>query len=122
MLVWDRLTSEEATLLTAAHLASPIHPDIPKTALLGLYPQTVPPYDHPWPKNLPPGSSTCHMNKGSWVFEDQNASTHLIRNALMGGDRDLRRKVLSCKPPQARQMRDDITALYVSLDIFAAGC
>jgi len=34
LIVWDRLSSEEAALLMSAHLAHPTHPDIPKVTPL----------------------------------------------------------------------------------------
>lgn len=124
--VWDRMSSEEATLLISAHVAHPHHPDVSKTTLPSLFPQAPPTADHPWPVQPLPGStpeqqkeyvfkSTSAENRGSWAFEDTNAATHLIRNSLGGNDRDLRTKILSCKGDHSRQMRDDITATFVPI-------
>jgi hypothetical protein len=44
------------------------------------------------------------------VYEDANAATHLIRNALGRGDPEKLRRFLSVKEG-ARLVRDDITAL-----------
>jgi hypothetical protein len=50
------------------------------------------------------------MAVGNWVFEDENPATHLIRNALCGGDRELLHQMLSLKHG-ARTFRDDTTAM-----------
>ncbi|KAI8825056.1 phosphatase 2C-like domain-containing protein [Fimicolochytrium jonesii] len=47
---------------------------------------------------------------GNWSFDDPNAATHLIRNALGRGDRSLVAKLIRIPPPYARRARDDMTA------------
>jgi len=95
----------------SAHLAHPTHPDIPKVTLPHLFPQAPQPADHPWPVEPLPGSSEEGKDKGSWVFEDTNAATNLMRNALGGDDRRLRNRKLSCTGYHARQMRDEPTVM-----------
>ncbi|KAI0628851.1 protein serine/threonine phosphatase 2C [Trametes polyzona] len=45
--------------------------------------------------------------------DDENAATHLLRNALGGADADLAAALLSMRPPRSRVYRDDITIVVV---------
>ena len=106
--VWDRITSEEATLLIASHLSHKAHPDIPKSQLPTIFPLAPPPEHRMYPAEELPGSS--NESKGAWVFEgDDNAATHLIRNSLAGADRKTRGELLSLTGNVTRRLRDDIT-------------
>ncbi|WVQ81289.1 hypothetical protein IAT38_003412 [Cryptococcus sp. DSM 104549] len=109
--LWDRMTSEEASLLLASHLAAQHSPDVPKDLLPSIFPHTpsLPEDQHPFPKEE-------LATTGSWVFEDDNAATHLVRNSLGGGDRVLRKQFLSMRSPGVRAIRDDITALVLWFD------
>ncbi|OJD13267.1 hypothetical protein AJ78_06262 [Emergomyces pasteurianus Ep9510] len=44
-----------------------------------------------------------------FVVEDQNAATHLVRNALGGKDRDMVCALLTLPSPYSRRYRDDLT-------------
>ncbi|KAF8474986.1 phosphatase 2C-like domain-containing protein [Kalaharituber pfeilii] len=44
-----------------------------------------------------------------FVFEDKNAATHLVRNALGGKDRDMLCALLTLVNPYSRRYRDDLT-------------
>ena len=44
-----------------------------------------------------------------FVFEDKNAATHLVRNALGGRDRDMVSALLTLPSPYSRRYRDDLT-------------
>lgn len=124
--VWDNMTSEEATLLLASHLAHPTHSDIHKSTL----PQQFPLAPYPgqsadaattpaqqaaltagtrlYPVEDLPGSAP--RSNGTWCFAgDDNAATHLIRNSLGGGDKAKRRELLSLKGDVSRWFRDDVT-------------
>lgn len=105
--MWDRITSEEATLLTAAYLSEKKRADVNKAKLAQEVPvKTTTP--RPFPVQDLPGSGK--RDQGQWVFEgDANAATHLIRNALGGGDRKLRGELLSLNGKVARYFRDDMT-------------
>ncbi|CAG8614729.1 31373_t:CDS:2 [Racocetra persica] len=46
-------------------------------------------------------------------FVDENASTHLIRNALGGAAEDVLCAMLSLPPPMSRRWRDDITVTVI---------
>ncbi|CAG8497568.1 10686_t:CDS:2, partial [Scutellospora calospora] len=48
-----------------------------------------------------------------FAFIDENASTHLIRNALGGAVEDVLCAMLSLPPPMSRRWRDDITVTVI---------
>jgi len=104
------MTSEEGALLLCAHMKNPKHADILNTDL----PQQIPFLSLAQPRAYPaeplPGSK--ERSEGSWVFEDDNAATHLMRNTLGGAgwNREVRRQVLSMRGQGTRVMRDDITS------------
>lgn len=112
--VWDRITSEEATLLVASYLAHPTHTDVHKSALPNLFPHIPSPPAITKLYPAEPSPTDPSRREGTWVFEgDRNAATHLIRNALAGGDRKVRRELLSVTGKESRWLRDDITATCV---------
>nr|CAG8510500.1 1572_t:CDS:2 [Entrophospora candida] len=49
----------------------------------------------------------------NFVLEDENASTHLIRNSLGGADNKILCSLLSIPPPMSRRHRDDITVTVI---------
>ncbi|WVQ67412.1 uncharacterized protein L199_005608 [Kwoniella botswanensis] len=65
--VWDRLTSEEAVLLTAAYKDNPSQGDIPKKALPERYPMVSPTDPRPYPAQELPG--TGGRAEGAWAFD-----------------------------------------------------
>ncbi|WWC67048.1 uncharacterized protein I206_100955 [Kwoniella pini CBS 10737] len=109
--LWDRMTSEEASYLLASHFTHEIQQDVSKVDVMAYCPHTLPAMDneHPYPKE----ELNVH---GKWVYEDANAATHLIRNAIGGEDRELRRQLMSMKRPGARSVRDDTTAIVIWFD------
>ncbi|PLW54421.1 hypothetical protein PCANC_04803 [Puccinia coronata f. sp. avenae] len=70
----------------------------------------------------PPGGSTptAHdpqsSSEQSFIFEDTNVATHLIRNALGGASREKVGALLSIPAPHSRRYRDDITVTVVFID------
>lgn len=48
----------------------------------------------------------------NWAFKDDNLSSHLIRNALGGGDKQVQ-EMVSIPAPLSRRFRDDITVTVV---------
>ncbi|CAB4490091.1 uncharacterized protein OCT59_022923 [Rhizophagus irregularis] len=54
-----------------------------------------------------------NMQEKVFTFVDENASTHLIRNALGGAKQDLLCALLSLPSPISRRFRDDITVTVV---------
>ena len=110
--VWDRITSEESTLLVASYLNHPTHEDVSKVELANQVPLTPSAGERPYPSQDLPGSGS--RAEGTWVFEgDKNAATHLIRNSLAGGDRKLQGELLSMNGGVTRWFRDDITVTFV---------
>lgn len=105
--MWDRLTSEEAAALVASFMTQPKRDDVPKAELpQELKLTTTEP--RPFPVQALPG--TADRAKGEWAFEgDDNAATHLIRNAFGGGDRKERSELLSLHGKASRYFRDDVT-------------
>ncbi|KAF7800129.1 hypothetical protein EIP86_011374 [Pleurotus ostreatoroseus] len=106
--LWDELSSEDVVALVGGHLAG-LSGAVSKADLSNLVPTaggtgaTV------------EGKDRRRKNdKGaSWAFVDKNVSTHLIRNALGGGDDARLRQLLSIPPGLARNYRDDITCTVV---------
>lgn len=91
----------------AKYLESTQSEDIPKTELPKLLGFVPPPEPRPHKANDLPG--TGKRASGSWVFEgDNNAATHLIRNAFGAHDRTRHRQLLSMRGKNARRWRDDI--------------
>ncbi|KAG0254051.1 hypothetical protein BG011_005995 [Mortierella polycephala] len=64
------------------------------------------------PANLPPKGPASQVRQ--FTFKDRsNASTHLVRNALGGGNDDMLAATLSIPPPMSRYYRDDITITVI---------
>jgi pyruvate dehydrogenase phosphatase len=105
--LWDELSSEEVVALVGGYLAG-LKGTIPKLSLPALVPTVA-------------GSPTVRgkeitkakAQQGSWAFQDDNVSAHLIRNAFGGGDEDKLRKILSIPAPHSRRWRDDVTVTVV---------
>lgn len=102
--VWDSITSEEAVGLVATHIShakhAPISRSIVQHSLLPETPESRSKYPGPRPKEEALG--------GEWVYRDDNAATHLIRNSLSTGKKTAY-ELLSMKAPIARWLRDDVT-------------
>jgi pyruvate dehydrogenase phosphatase len=104
--LWDKLSSEDVVALVGGHLKG-LKGVIPKTALPELVPTTsgAPTVE---------GKDKQRNNiRGSWSFEDENVSSHLIRNAFGGGDVEGLRRLMSIPAPFARSHRDDTTVTVV---------
>ncbi|EEB94610.1 hypothetical protein MPER_06547, partial [Moniliophthora perniciosa FA553] len=104
--LWDELRSEEVVGLVGGHLAG-LKGSIPKRDLPSLVPTTT-----------ANAGIDGKMNKkaddsGTWAFVDDNVSSHLIRNALGGGDELALRKIMSIPAPYSRRHRDDITVTVI---------
>lgn len=52
----------------------------------------------------------------SFTFQDENLATHLVRNALGGGNSDRVAALLAIPAPDARRFRDDITVNVILLN------
>jgi len=93
--------------LVAGHLAG-LKGTIPKSELPNIIPTSKGSHGVNGKRQAREG----HM-QGSWTFKDENLSTHLIRNALNGGDEMAFRRLLSIPAPYSRRHRDDITVTVV---------
>jgi pyruvate dehydrogenase phosphatase len=105
--LWDQLTSKEVVSLVAAHLSG-INGIVPKSTL-----QTLVPTSAGSPTVEGKDKKYNREEDGSWAFVDDNVSTHLIRNAFGGGDKQQLRKLLSIPAPHSRRFRDDVTVTVV---------
>ncbi|KAK0461989.1 phosphatase 2C-like domain-containing protein [Desarmillaria tabescens] len=104
--LWDELTSEEVVSLVGGHLAG-IRGVIPKSELPSLVPTSIK------TSGVEGKDNRRKRNSGSWAFRDENVGTHLIRNALGGGDEESLRQLVSIPAPYSRRHRDDITVTVV---------
>lgn len=95
----------------AGYMKHPKRADVSKTTLANeLAVATTEP--RPYPADELPG--TGKRAQGYWAFEgDDNAATHLMRNAFGGGDRKLQAELLSLNGKVARYFRDDMTVTVV---------
>ncbi|KIK57235.1 hypothetical protein GYMLUDRAFT_46493 [Collybiopsis luxurians FD-317 M1] len=107
--LWDVLTPEEVVSLVGGHLAG-LKGSVSKDNLPNLVPTSVANagVDGKAGKQL-----VRSTKQGSWAFVDDNVSTHLIRNALGGGDERELRQMMSIPPGMSRRYRDDITVTVV---------
>ncbi|KAJ4492123.1 protein serine/threonine phosphatase 2C [Lentinula edodes] len=107
--LWDVLTPEEVVTLVGGHLAG-LKGTIPKSTLPSLVPTSVANAGVDGKAGKQLARST---KQGSWAFVDDNLSTHLIRNALGGGDEKELRQMMSIPAGTSRRYRDDITVTVV---------
>lgn len=104
--LWDKLSSEDVVALVGGHLKG-LKGVISKTALPELVPTTS---GAPTVEGKDKKRNTI---SGSWSFEEENVSSHLIRNAFGGGDVEGLRKLMSIPSPFARSFRDDTTVTVI---------
>ncbi|KAJ4479263.1 phosphatase 2C-like domain-containing protein [Lentinula aciculospora] len=107
--LWDVLTPEEVVSLVGGHLAG-LKGVIPKSELPSLIPTSIANAGVDGKAGKQLSRST---KQGSWAFVDDNISTHLIRNALGGGDEKELRQIMSIPAGMSRSYRDDITVTVV---------
>ncbi|KAL8662444.1 MAG: hypothetical protein Q9202_004687 [Teloschistes flavicans] len=120
--LWDHLSSEEAVELVGRWLERNNVQEVPEMELTldldgGLE-------DDGWDDlaSNPPGcpvkgrkyTNSKYADEKNWVVVDQNAASHLVRNALGGADEDLLTGLVATRgSPFARRMSDDITVKVV---------
>ncbi|KAI9680514.1 MAG: hypothetical protein M1817_003954 [Caeruleum heppii] len=73
--------------------------------------QRLPIRQEQWWGGSPSSSSDTYTTR--FVVEDKNAATHLVRNALGEGDRDMLSALLTLVSPGARRYRDDLTVSVI---------
>ncbi|MCJ1385132.1 hypothetical protein MMC17_008251 [Xylographa soralifera] len=108
--LWNRMKSEQAVLLVGKWLDKKVEPknskeEAPKqTTYLQKVGSDVP---------LRSQMTSWEVHAESIIVVDDNAATHLARNALGGADEELFRGMLTFRPPFSRNLRDDITVQVV---------
>lgn len=105
--LWDELSSEEVVALVGGYFAG-LKGTISKSSLPALVPTVA-----GSPTVRGKAITKAKAQQGSWAFQDDNVSAHLIRNAFGGGDEDKLRKILSIPAPHSRRWRDDVTVTVV---------
>jgi len=109
--LWERLDSEEVVGLVGAWLDGVRTPLSRKVVMSRV---TLPP--NPKPTGSPPTKSSGQDSRNrTFSFEDDNLSTHVIRNALGGANQQLLSALLSIPAPLSRRYRDDITVTVILL-------
>ncbi|KAG1752545.1 phosphatase 2C-like domain-containing protein [Suillus paluster] len=104
--LWDKLSSEDVVALVGGHLKG-LKGVVSKRALPDLVPTTS------GAPTVEGKDKKRNNSSGSWSFEEENISSHLIRNAFGGGDAEDLRKLMSIPAPLARSYRDDTTVTVV---------
>ncbi|MCJ1395315.1 hypothetical protein MMC18_008199 [Xylographa bjoerkii] len=108
--LWDRMKSEQAVLLVGKWLDKKVEPGIgtQKAPKQSTYLQNV-------GSDMPLRSQMTwwEVHAESIIVVDDNAATHLARNALGGADEELLRGMLTFRAPYSRNLRDDITVQVV---------
>jgi len=132
--LWDMLENEEVGALVAGHLdrvrgtvlASSLHESCftPRHKQQQQQPSSLAP-----PTTESDGQnnsqerahplSKAPANLRAYTFEDDNLSTHLVRNALGGANRDRVAGLLAIPSPESRWYRDDITVNVILFDTTA---
>lgn len=106
--LWDEISSQDACTLVAGHLAG-LRGTVPKKDLA----------EQVKLNTMSDGidGKEKKENKqdltGSWLFKDDNIATHLLRNALGGGDPAKLQRLVSIPAPFSRRFRDDITITVI---------
>lgn len=131
--LWDLMSNEEAVGLVAGHLAGmrgTIRADDLQRMCFEPLSKTVPDISGSGPASdartsakdatatsseVPQQHGPAHpllkspSNQQTFTFEDDNLSTHLVRNALGGAARERVAGLLAIPSPESRRFRDDIT-------------
>ena len=102
--LWDLMSNADAAGLVAGHLAG-IRGEVPASELHqrcfnpAQQASATDPAHHPLRRS----------NKAPiYTFEDDNLSTHLVRNALGGSARERVAGLLAIPSPESRRYRDDV--------------
>ncbi|MCJ1433714.1 hypothetical protein MMC27_003078 [Xylographa pallens] len=108
--LWDRMKSEQAVLLIGKWLDRQAKPGTSKEEA----PQKCT-YSQKIGSDVPLRSqmTSWEVHAESIIVVDDNAATHLARNALGGADEELFRGMLTFRAPFSRNLRDDITVQVV---------
>lgn len=115
--LWDRLSSEEVVALVGGALGG-VRGSVSKAGLSARVPTSSGPSSTVEGKEKK-DSNDAAQTEGTWSFNDENLSVHLIRNAFGGGDANAVRRVMSISSPHARRYRDDVTVTVIVWDHLA---
>lgn len=111
--LWDHLTNEQAVTLIGKWLKANDPSTVPS-------PDSSPPLrdeqqfledsrrESRRRRKPPPKvayTNITYVDEKNFVVKDENAATHLARNALGGGNEDLLRGLLTVPPPYSRNLR-----------------
>lgn len=124
--LWDLMSNEEAVSLVAGHLAgirgtvrasdlqrmcfeSSKQTGTQSNQMVVPAPTSTTPSPDPSVPHHPLLKSPNHMP--AFTFEDDNLSTHLVRNALGGAARERVAGLLAIPSPESRRYRDDVRIL-----------
>lgn len=105
--LWDNLTSAQAVDLVGQWLKTHDTTRSPKRLEFDLTTLANPTRDR---DRVDPGEKISYTSRpqsspANFVVKDSNAATHLVRNALGGGDEDMLYGVLTARSPVARRVR-----------------
>lgn len=110
--LWDHLTSEQAVELVSRWLKThDVTKDTPAPDLAQAS-SAIPVHEILNRRNPNPDMAYTNSQAGDekhFVVIDDNAATHLTRNALGGSNEDMLCGLLTVQPPYSRHVRDDIT-------------
>ncbi|KAK4691562.1 pyruvate dehydrogenase phosphatase, partial [Lecanoromycetidae sp. Uapishka_2] len=115
--LWDNLTNEQAVDLVGLWLethkpSAPIAPADLAQAPTSLVPEQGQSSVGSEEENRN-YAWTKQAKEANFVVKDDNAATHLVRNALGGKDEDMLRGLLTVSSPVSRKMRDDISVQVI---------
>ncbi|KAI1173784.1 phosphatase 2C-like domain-containing protein [Nemania sp. FL0916] len=102
--LWDTMSSEQAVDLVGKWYDRQ-RQGVPETEAQK-QPQDFGPTILGWKKQ-------CKYEDHKATFQDDNAAVHLMRNGLGGADEQMVRAALAFRPPNSRDIRDDITVQVV---------
>jgi pyruvate dehydrogenase phosphatase len=102
--LWDHVSSEQAVRLVEVWI------DVKKRGTIGLQVRKKEKKETALAWR---GNHNREVKEKDFVVLDENCATHLVRNALGGGDEEVLCGVVGAQPPLSRQARDDITVQVV---------
>lgn len=114
--LWDRMTNDQAVDLIKRWLEFHDPSQEVAPADTSLSPTSITPQPAENEAASRPQrhyASFYTADEANFVVKDDNAATHLVRNALGGKDEDMLRGLLTASPPKSRQMRDDISVQVI---------
>ena len=106
--LWDLLTSEQAVDLVSRWIKTHDIRKMPSAPARAQAPNATPMLEISSRRNPNPNAAYTNIraaNEKQFVVLDDNAATHLIRNALGGGDEDKLCGLLTVNPPYSRNVR-----------------